>query len=910
MQRYKAVVLGGVVLSVWVILGGGISFYIDAIWFDSIGYYAVFRTILLAKFVCWFGAALLSGLVLGANYWLASRRANEHELWLRQEYIILGDDERRSLVFRAVILVVSGLLGFVVQTRWLTLLEFRYQVQATPYDPIFGKSLSFYFFNLPVLSFILTFLLALLVISILLSAVSYLMHGHLGFSRHLQLTYAARLHLAVLVGLAFCLVAARFWLKRYLLLFAQRETGVTFGAGFTDVHAWLPVYWILTGVFLAIAILFFTAPAFGTLRYAVGGLFVGAVLYLGSGIYPTVVQTFVVEPNELQKESTYLAHHIESTLQAYDLKKVEIRDFRMTGRLDRPGLKRHQGTLQNIRLWDWRPLKDAYDQLQSIRPYYSFEDVDVGRYTVDGNYRQIMLSVRELDFGKISPQAQTWINQYFQYTHGYGVCASPVNEVTAEGLPQFIIADIPPKSKVNLEITRPEIYFGEKTHHPVFVKTKMKEFDYPVGDENAFTTYEADRGLRVGSLVRRLMFAWELGNFQILFTQNFTSDSRVLLHRRIQDRVRRIAPFLDYDRDPYVVISDGRLFWIVDAYTTTGRYPYAQPLGRQFNYIRNSVKVVVDAYLGDVRFYVADNHDPLIQTYVRAFPGLFRPLDEMNSGLRAHLRYPEGLFDVQRAMYCTYHMRDPRVFYNKEDVWEVPNEVYGGSEQPMGSYYMIMTLPPESKEEFVLLIPFTPKNKNNMIAWLAARSDGESYGKLVLYQFPKQQLTYGPMQIEARIDQDPAISQLITLWSQKGSRVIRGNLMVIPIENSVLYVEPLYLHADKSEIPELTRVLAVYENRVVVGETLQEALRAAVDGLPRIPPPPELIEPLYSEAGISSEIQALIEEAVKAFDLGEERLKQGDWPGYGEAQKKLRDLLQKLNAEADGQVSEPRPGTN
>jgi uncharacterized protein len=910
MQRYQAAVLAILVLCVWVILGGGISFYLDALWFESVGYYAVFRTIIIAKFTCWLAGALLSGLVLGVNYWLSSRRAPEHELWLRQEYIILGDDQRRSLVFRAVILVVSGLLGLIFQTRWLTFLEFRNQVPAAPNDPIFGKSLSFYFFNLPVWNFLITFALALVLIAIVLTAVSYLLHGHLGFSRQLQLTYTARRHLALLVGSGFCLIAVRFWLKRYLLLFSHRETGITFGAGFTDVHAWLPVYWILAGVFLAVALLFFTAPAFGSLRYAVGGLFAAAVLYVGTGLYPTVIQTFVVEPNELQKESNYLSHHIEATLRAYDLRKVEVRDFRMTGRLDRPGLKRNRGTLQNIRLWDWRPLKDAYGQLQSIRPYYSFEDVDVDRYVIDGDYRQIMLSVRELDFDLISPQAQTWINRFFQYTHGYGVCASPVNEVTAEGLPQFIIGDIPPKSTVNLEVSRPEIYFGEKTQHPIFVKTKMKEFDYPVGDENAFTTYEADRGLHVGSFLRRLMFAWELGNFQILFTQNFTPESRVLLHRRVQDRVKRIAPFLDYDRDPYIVISEGRLFWILDAYTTTGRYPYAQPFGRQFNYIRNSVKVVVDAYLGDVRFYLADEHDPLIQTYARAFPRLFRPLDQMSQSLRKHIRYPEDLFNVQRAMYATYHMRDPRVFYNKEDVWEIPSEVYGGTEHPMNSYYTIMSLPPEHHEEFVLLIPFTPKNKNNMIAWMAARSDGDHYGKLVLYQFPKQQLTYGPMQIEARIDQDPTVSQLITLWSQKGSRVIRGNLIVIPIENSVLYVEPLYLQAEKSEIPELTRVLAVYENRVVVGETLQEVLRAAVDGLPRMPPPPELIEPVYTETTTSPEIQALIEEAVKTFDLGEERLKQGDWQGYGEAQRKLRGLLDQLNNDPDRQVPNGAPGTH
>ncbi|RPI26964.1 MAG: UPF0182 family protein [Acidobacteria bacterium] len=903
MKRYKLILLGIVVVAVWILLGGGISLYVDALWFESVGYYGIFRSVIWLKAISWLVGFLISILLLWVNFWLASRRTYEQEIWFRQEYLVLAMDEKKNNLFKAGILVLSALLGLFVQAQWLMFAQFNNQVPGGPADPIFGKSLSFYFFDLPVWDFLTGFALALVFFSLVVAGISYVFHGHLGYSRQLHLSYAARIHLAILVGIGFLIIAVRLYLKRYHLLFSIRDNGVTFGAGYTDVHAWLPVYWILTGLVLVVAVLFFIAPLIGSLKHALAGVGAYILIYLASGIYPAIVQTFRVEPNELEKESTYLSYHLKATLDAYDLQKIEVKEFTTVGRLDAASLAANQGTVHNIRLWDWRPLKDAYGQLQTIRPYYSFEDVDLDRYVIDGNYRQIMLSVRELNFAQVSEQAQTWINQFFQYTHGYGLCASPVNEVTEEGLPDFFIKDIPPRSTVDLQVTRPEIYYGEKTDHPIFVKTRMKEFDYPQGAQNAFTTYAADRGLNIGSFTRKLLFAWELGSFQILFTSNFAPDSRVLLNRSIRDRVRKIAPFFDYDNDPYIAIDQGRLFWIQDAYTTSVRYPYAEPFERQFNYIRNSVKVVIDAYLGDVSFYISDPDDPLILTYQRIFPTLFKPMSELRPGLRSHIRYPEDMFGIQREMYCTYHMRDPRVFYNKEDLWEIPHEIYGDTEQAMESYYTIMGLPGEDKEEFVLLTPFAPKNKNNMIAWMAARSDDVHYGKLLLFQFPKQQLTYGPMQIEARIDQDPTVSQLITLWSQKGSRVIRGNLLVIPIEGSVLYVEPMYLQAEKSEIPELTRVIIVYENRVVIGETLKEALDAAVAAGPQrraplLPPPPA------PETSLNPELQTLLQDAIRQFDLSQERLKEGDWSGYGEAQRKLKEILDQLRTRT---APEPLP---
>ena len=624
------------------------------------------------------------------------------------------------------------------------------------------------------------------------------------------------------------------------------------------------------------------------------------IAYLGLNIYPIVIQTLVVEPNELQRETPFINHNINLTRRAYNLDKIEVHDFPGAGELTPEDLVNNETTIRNIRLWDAKPVKDAYGQLQSIRPYYEFEDVDLDRYVIDGKYRQVMASVRELDFSKIADQAQTFINQYFTYTHGFGLCMSPVNEVTPEGLPEFFIKDIPPQVTVDLSVTRPEIYFGERTDHPVFVKTKMEEFDYPLGDQNAMTRYQADRGVPIGSFLRRLLFAWELGSLRnILFTENLTEDTRVLMYRNIQERVQNIAPFLKYDSDPYIVLHEGRLFWIQDAYTLTDRYPYSEPYRNSFNYIRNSAKIVVDAYLGDMSFYISDTEDPLISVYASIFPILFKPLAQMPEGLRAHIRYPEGLFNVQREVFSTYHMFDPTVFYNKEDLWEIPNEIYRGSEQPIESYYIIMSLPGSSQEEFILMSPYTPRNKNNMISWLAARSDGEHYGTLVLYQFPKQKLIYGPMQIEARIDQDPNISQLITLWSQKGSQVIRGNLLVIPIEDSLLYVEPLYLQAEKSKIPELTRVITVYQNRVSIGETLDEALRSAL----MAPPERAKSESSYAaetrlaEADPTSEASStedLVTRAKQHYQRSQQFLKQGNWSAYGEEQRKLGAILDRL----------------
>lgn len=896
MKNFKTTVVFLGIFLIWAALAGGIHVYIESLWFDSLGYWDVFYTLVFARFRFFLVGTMIALGFLALNIRLSSRKALGN-FWFRPEWNEMAQKGTR-FVFWLAGLGISIVAGVAVQTRWMSLLQYLNQTQTGIEDPIFGRDIAFYFFSLPVWNLAANYFLSLAVVAVLLVGINYLVHGHLGYREGIQFTAGARVHLTVLLALILVLIAVRFWLSRFELLYSSE--GAVFGAGYADLHAWLPCYWILSVLALitALALLFSTAAK--TIRpVAIAAISFG-VAYLVLSFYPSLVQTFIVAPNELQKETPYIKHNVESTLHAYKLDEIEVHDFATSRTLSESDLQNNQGTLRNIRLWDWRPLKNAYDQLQAIRLYYEFEDADVDRYNIEDQYRQVMLSVRELDFSKISESAQNWINKHFQYTHGQGLCMSPVNEVTAEGLPEFFIKDIPPRSSVDLQIERPEVYFGEKTSYPVFIRTALKEFDYPLGDQNATTTYKEDRGLPINSIFMRLLLSWEMGIYQILFTDNFTEESRVLLHRDIRDRINRLAPFLLYDRDPYAVIHEGRLVWILDGYTVTDRYPYSEPFpdrnAGRYNYIRNSVKVVVDAYLGDVTFFISDSSDPLIQVYANIFPTMFRPLDQMPPNLRDHIRYPVDFFDVQRFMFGRYHMTDPTVFYNQEDLWEIPTEIYGGNEQLMESYYVIMSLPGETKEEFILLIPYTPNNKNNMVSWLAARSDREHYGKLVLYQFPKQELTYGPMQIEARIDQNPEISQLITLWGQKGSQVIRGNLLVIPIEESLLYIEPLYLQAEKSEIPELTRIIAVYQNQVAVGETLDEALARAI-----------LQSPGSRQAGsftttpkkvpsdaTSQSIEEMVTAALEHFRNSQVYLKEGNWAAYGEEQKKLGEILDKL----------------
>ncbi len=619
-----------------------------------------------------------------------------------------------------------------------------------------------------------------------------------------------------------------------------------------------------------------------------GALWVLAAGGVG-GVYPILMQQFDVQPNELIKELPYIENNIEFTRRAYGLDKIQASEFGSLTDLSAEALAGAEPTLRNIRLWDYRPLGETYGQIQEIRSYYEFVDVDVDRYYLDGEYRQVTLSAREMATEQL--QSRTWVNDHLQFTHGYGLAMSPVSEVTPEGLPELLVRDLPPRTAPGLEITRPEIYYGEKTDSYVFVHSTIQEFDYPSGDQNVFSTYQGSGGVRLDSPLKRAAFAYRFGDVSVVLSEYLTPDTQVMLYRNIHQRVRQVAPFLLYDSDPYLVLVGGRLIWLQDAYTATDMYPYSQPYDSRFNYIRNPVKVSIDAYNGDMTFYIVDPNDPLAQAYAAIFPDLFRPLTEMPEGLRAHLRYPEGLFIIQAEMNNTYHMQDPTVFYNKEDLWAVAHDLSEGTEQPMQPYYVTMALPGDSQQEFILIQPFTPANKQNMVAWMAARSDGDNYGKLLLYQFPKQELIYGPLQIEARIDQDPTISSQLSLWHQRGSRVIRGNLLVIPIGKSLLYVEPLYLQAETGQLPELKRVIVASGGQVIMASTLDQAL-AGLGGAPVVPAEPEVGEPEgVNELAIS---------ALEHYTRAQEYLRSGDWTGYGTELEAMRSDLEDL-VEATGQ---------
>jgi uncharacterized membrane protein (UPF0182 family) len=761
---------------------------------------------------------------------------------------------------RAIALILSLLISAILFEHWDKVLPYFHPTSFNASEAVFNKDISFYIFTLPVWELLELWLTGLTLYAFAAVGLAYLLSGDSlsqgsfpGFSRE-QLR-----HLCGLGGCLMLVVAFSFWLSRYELLYSTQ--GASYGASYTEANVQLPANTLLSFLALGIAIVLL-----GSAIFAWRSNFSRRLLFYGSGFYlilivgigvilPTAVQYLVVQPNELEREQPYISRTIALTRQAFALENIDAQDFDPQGQLTQADLRANELTVRNIRLWDDRPLLETNRQLQQIRLYYRFPDADIDRYTIARNgeaprneneQRQVLIAARELDYSAVPQQAKTWVNRHLIYTHGYGFTLSPVNTVAAGGLPEYFIRDIgvgeegaltvaSDAIRDSIAIENPRIYYGEITNTYVMTPTSVKELDYPSGSENVYYTYRGQGGINIAPLWRRLLFAKYLNDWRTIFTPEFTPETKVLFRRNINQRIRAIAPFLRYDSDPYLVAADTQepaskppssLYWIIDAYTTSDRYPYSDPTSEGINYIRNSVKVVVDAYHGSVDLYVADKSDPIVNTWSAIFPNLFKPLDAMPESLRRHIRYPVDFFKIQSEQLMTYHMTDPQVFYNREDQWQIPNEVYGDRPQLVEPYYLITSLPKVPFEEFLLLLPYTPRQRTNLIAWLAARSDGENYGKLLLYIFPKQRLVYGPEQIEARINQDPVISQQITLWNRQGSRVIQGNLLVIPIERSLLYVEPLYLEATQNSLPTLVRVIVAYENRIVMTQTLEQSLQA------------------------------------------------------------------------------------
>ncbi|MDQ3700992.1 MAG: UPF0182 family protein [Chloroflexota bacterium] len=987
-----SVVAVGLLVLVFLFGGRIVSLYVEYLWFGSLGYVPVFTTALVARFVLFALGAVLFLVLFLPNVLLAravsrrivrrlSARLVDAPGSGREPFIIggmgkgspsggdrprpFGDlmetmggaEAARLLVARlgsGLLLVAGATLAFFMALaasgQWETMLRARHAVPFGTADPVFQQDIGFYVFILPAIGFWHGWILWTLILTGGASAALYGLALYavdptfLAVPYHLQRgARAVRSHLLALGAVTLGLIALGIWLSTFDILVARH--GRIIGANYTDLHARLPATQALAASVAVTALRVLVTIWRRSYSLPLAGIVLAAVaLVVGRGALPILVQRIQVEPAEVSQERPYIVSNIRYTREGFGLSEVSEQIFPAEPAVRLEEVRQNPTSVVNIRLWDHRPLKDVYNQLQSIRNYYVFGDVDVDRYIVDGQYRQVMLSARELVPERLGAQAQTWVNRRLQYTHGYGLAMSPVNQIVGNGAPSYFLENLPPVGR--LPIRRPEIYYGEATTDYVIVNTEVQEFDYPSGDQNVFSTYSGSGGVALGPWWRRVALAAYFGDFNLLISNYLRPDSRVLFQRRIADRVRRLAPHLKLDRDPYLVTAEGQLYWILDAYTTTDRYPYAQitqelvssntiepapvsgtaaspavpttAVGRRiaYNYIRNSAKVVVNAFDGSVTAYVSEPADPIIQTYAAIFPQLYRPLSDMPAALRAHVRYPEDLFRVQAQILRSYHVQDPQVFYNSEDIWGTALEMVGGDRVPVDPYYVIMRLPGETagrlEEEFLLMLPFTPAGRDNMIAWLAARSDGDQYGKLVLYRFPKDRQIFGPAQIEALIDQETTISSQLTLWNQQGSRVVRGNLLVIPIGASTLYVEPIYLQSEGSRLPELKRVIVATGNRLVMEPTLEEGLARLFGADVGLPGPATTasgtagsVAPVTSATGAVPQVPQVpgappvgtsdaAREARAAYQRALEALRGGDFGRFGDELRALDERLREL----------------
>jgi uncharacterized membrane protein (UPF0182 family) len=885
---------------------------VDWLWFSSIGYPQVFWTTIGAEAVVFLAVWTGTAVILWVNGWLALRfaRRRSTQLVAAPPWSAAGNAPpdllalaRDRLQWPRLIAGSAALLALLVAAaevgNWGVFLRFAYQVPYGADDPLYNKDIGFYLFSLPAYILIKNWMMLALVLNGLFAATVYWVHGDIEYDAYRRsISPTAIAHGSALLGFLFAVKAWSYVLDRYLLLYG--DNSVVVGASYTDVHVGLPALWLMIGLSIIAALAAWANIRVRTYRLPVVAIALVSVgTFVLSGLVPGLFRQFFVKPSELELEKPYIERNIALTRQAYNLDQIAAKPFTAEQKLTPEVLEANKATIENIRLWDWLPLSDTYAQLQEIRTYYKFHDLDVDRYWLDGSYQSVMLSARELRSSLLPPNAQTWVNRHVLFTHGNGAVMSPVTRKSAEGLPLFYLRNIPPVADVGPKIDEPRIYFGEQTDDYVIVKGSTPEFDYPKGKENAYAAYGGAGGIPIGGMATRTLFAYYFNDPNLVLSDYITIDSRIMIRRNIQERVSTIAPFLRLDHDPYLVVSSGRMFWMQDAYTTNSYFPYAEPAhGLDLNYIRNSVKVVVDAYNGTVDFYLIDSGDAVAATWQRIFPSLFKPFTTMPPDLRKHVRYPEDLFLIQARLYQTYHMEAADVFYNREDLWQFPRQPGGDGISTMTPYYIIMRLPGEPQAEFFLMLPMVPSRRDNMIAWLAARCDAPDYGKLIVYEFPKDKLVYGPFQIEARINQTTEISQQLTLWNQMGSRVIRGaNLLVIPIDNSILYVSPLYLRAEHGHLPELKRVIAAYGERVVMKETLAEALSALFTESGSAPVASSRTE----ETPPASPTENQSREALDRYNQAVERLKAGDWKGFGTQFDAMRELLEDMNRRPVGQ---------
>ena len=906
-----------VLVVAFVVLSFGDGLIVDFLWFDSLGYREVFSTTVLAELTIFGVVWLIAFTVIALSAMIALHLSRERErlrVVRRSEDVVEVNlpEMIRSLGERVPwrLLAIGGaalLALFAAQGESASWDVYLKAIKGVPFglkEPALGRDVGFYVFTLPLLEELRDVFMLVLFFTAALTGAIYWARGSLDFRESPpDISPSCAAHLSVLAGFFFIERALNYWIGRYELLL--HSNGIVFGLRYVDHVLWQPGLWLL--VFLALgaaAICFFNVSERG-LRLPV----TAAAIVFGPAVILNVLQPIIerlrVKPDELRIEQPYLERNIAMTRRAFQLDSVDARPFAGLGKMTPASLDQDAATIKNIRLWDPRPLIATYQQLQNIRLYYDFKDVDIDRYWIDNSYTQVMLSARELNVELLPENAQTWVNRHLKFTHGYGLVMSPVNTKDQEGLPILSIKNIPPQSDAGLKVTQPGIYFGEEPDVYSIVNALTPEFDYPSGNDNVSSFYKGGEGVQVSGFWRRLLFSFYYRDVNLLVTENIIPGSRILLRRNINDRIRYIAPFITQDRDPYIVLHDGQLNWIVDGYTFSDHYPYSQINGDGINYIRNSVKVVLNAYTGRTTFYVADPDDPLIRTWERIYPSMFKPLSEMPPDLHAHIRYPEDFFLTQAEMYGTYHMKDPATFYNREDLWTFPRENYSDQTVPMQPYYVIMRLPGETHAEYILMLPMVPQGRDNMIAWLAARCDGADYGHLFEFAFSKDRLFYGPYQIQARINQNPDISQQYSLWNQMGSKVILGNLLVFPIADSLLYVEPLYIRAENGQLPELKRVLASYGDRTVMGTDIESTLGALFKGsanpaavIAKTIPPSGMGEPPSglkvsqpSVAGPPVSASPGLQAAATHYSRAIAALKQGDWTSFGAEMRQLGEEL-------------------
>jgi len=922
MKNKSRFFITGIVIILFLIIssfGGAIKFSTDFLWFKEIGYTETFFTKLKSQFIIGVPIFILLSLLLNVFIKKLKKKYDAES-----EVVDTQSNKKAKLWINLISVAISFIITLnIVSTMWFEILQFINSESFGFADPIFNNDMGFYIFKLPLINTVVDFIINILFMLIVMTVLFY---GYLSIKdsikdvsdkfenisqlpRQLDLSsilnkkFAIKIinQLAVIGVFVFIFLGIRFVLRSYDLLYSQ--LGRVFGAGYTDIKITLNLYRVLAVGCVVSAVTFFIGAKKRSLKFSLAVPALLIVLSIAGTGLSVAVENFIVEPDQISKEKKYMEYSIKSTQEAYGLDKVSKIQFPANNDLTIEDINNNREVIDNIRINDQEPLIQVYNQLQGIRPYYVFNDVDVDRYVIDGDYQQVFLSARELDQTRLNEQAKTWVNQYLKYTHGYGVALSPVNKVTGQGQPEMVIKNIPPITTSDFVLKRPEIYFGETTNDYVIVNTDEKEFDYPSGSDNMETLYEGKAGINL-SLANRLLFSIKEASYRLMISNNINSGSKIVVNRNIMQRVYEIAPFLHYDSNAYVVVNqeDGKLYWIIEGFTVSGKFPYSQPTdkfieGAKVNYIRNSVKVVIDAYDGSTDFYISDENDPIIKTYDKIFTDLFKPMSEIPEGIKSHIRYSQAYFDVQSDMYRLYHIENPTVFFGREDYWDIANEKYmDNGEQSVGSNYLMFKLPEEENVEFLLTTQYTPQNKDNMIALLAARNDGDNYGELVLYEFPKTKTITGPNMIETKIDQDTVISSQLTLWGQVGSTVLRGNSLVVPIEDSLLYIEPIYLKSDtESNFPEMKMVVVSLGEKILMEPTLDEALDR-IFGVTSGEKPVDQEESPYDNTNIND----LIEQANKIFIEANEASQSGDWAAYGESLKKLEGILNQLNTMING----------